>query len=153
LRLGKHAVFLLRRLRRSEPPVSGRRGADCGIFLQFFRPELGPGVAALLIHSNGDCGRGWAGLVTERDGLPENRVSGGVLDLKGVSHMDSAAIGAIVRCHAKLKAAGGALRIASVQPMIAHSLQLTKVDRIISVYPGVSEAVQNFTSSGGANPA
>ena len=123
------------------------------MILQFSRRELAPGVAVLEIQGNVHCGPECARLEREVDGLLKDRFIRVVLDLKGVSHMDSAAIGAIVRCHAKLKAAGGALRIASVQPMIAHSLQLTKVDRIISVYPGVSEAVQNFTSSGGANPA
>ena len=123
------------------------------MILQFSRRELAPGVAALEIHGNVHCGPECARLEKEVDGLLKDKFTRVVLDLKGVSHMDSAAIGAIVRCHAKLKAAGGALRIASVQPMIAHSLQLTKVDRLISVYPGVSEAAQNFASSGGANPA
>jgi anti-sigma B factor antagonist len=123
------------------------------MILQFSRRELAPGVAVLAIQGNVHCGPECARLEREVDGLLKDKFIRVVLDLKGVSHMDSAAIGAIVRCHAKLKAAGGALRIASVQPMIAHSLQLTKVDRIISVYSGVSEAAQNFASSGGANPA
>ena len=123
------------------------------MILQFSRRELAPGVAALEIRGNVHCGPECARLEKEVDGLLKDKFIRVVFDLKGVSHMDSAAIGAIVRCHAKLKAAGGALRIASVQPMIAHSLQLTKVDRIISVYPGVSEAAQNFASSGGASPA
>jgi anti-anti-sigma factor len=123
------------------------------MILQFSRRELAPGVAALEIQGNVHCGPECARLEREVDGLLKDKFIRVVFDLKGVAHMDSAAIGAIVRCHAKLKAAGGALRIASVQPMIAHSLQLTKVDRIISVYPGVSEAAQNFDSSGGASTA
>ena len=123
------------------------------MILQFSRRELAPGIAALEIQGNVHCGPECARLEREVDQLLKDKFIRIVFDLKGVSHMDSAAIGAIVRCHEKLKAAGGALRIASVQPMIAHSLQLTKVDRIISVYPGVSEAAQSFASSGGANPA
>jgi anti-anti-sigma factor len=123
------------------------------MILQFLRRELAPGVAALEIKGNVHCGPECARMEREVEGLLKDKFTRVVFDLKGVTHMDSAAIGAIVRCHAKLKAAGGALRIASVQPMIAHSLQLTKVDRIVSVYPDVSEAARNFVSSGSANPA
>jgi len=123
------------------------------MILQFFRRELGPGVAALEIKGNIHCGPECARLEREVDELLKDKFIRVVFDLSGVTHMDSAAIGSIVRCHTKLKAAGGALRLASVQPMISHSLQLTKVDRLVSVYPGVSEAAQNFASSGSSNPA
>jgi anti-anti-sigma factor len=122
------------------------------MILQFYRRELGPGVAALEIKGNVHCGPECARLEREVDALLKDKFTRVVFDLSGVTHMDSAAVGAIVRCHTKLKNAGGALRLASAQPMIAHSLQITKVDRIISVYPGVAEASRNFTPSG-VNPA
>ena len=123
------------------------------MILQFFRRELGPGVAALEIKGNVHCGPECARLEKEVDELLKDKFIRVVFDLSGVTHMDSAAVGSIVRCNAKLKNAGGGLRLASVQPMIAHSLQITKVDRIISVYPGVSEAAQNFAASSSRNPA
>ena len=123
------------------------------MILQFFRRELAPGIAVLEIKGNVHCGPECARLEREVDELLKDKFTRIVFDLSGVTHMDSAAVGSIVRCNAKLKNAGGALRLASAQPMIAHSLQITKVDRIISVYPGVSEASQNFTSSSSANLA
>lgn len=123
------------------------------MILQFLRRELGPGVAALEIKGNVHCGPECARLEKEVDNLLKDKFTRVVFDLSGVTHMDSAAVGSIVRCHTKLKNAGGGLRLASVQPMIAHSLQITKVDRIINVYPGVSEAAQNFASSSSPNPA
>jgi anti-anti-sigma factor len=123
------------------------------MILQFSRRELAPGVAVLEINGNVHCGPECARMEREVDALLKDKFTRVVFDLKGVTHMDSAAIGAIVRCHTKLKGAGGALRLASVQPMISHSLQLTKVDRLISVYPAVSEAAKDFASSGSANPA
>lgn len=122
------------------------------MILQFLRHELGPGVATLEIKGNVHCGPECLRLEREVDALLKDKMTHVVFDLKGVTHMDSAAIGAIVRCHTKLREAGGALRLAAAQPMIAHSLEITKVDRIISVYPGVSEAAQNFAPSR-ANPA
>lgn len=121
------------------------------MILQFFRRELGPGVAALEIKGNVHCGPECARMEREVDALLKDRLICIIFDLKDVTHMDSAAIGAIVRCHAKLKNAGGALRLAGVQPMIAHSLQITKVDRIVSVFSGVADAAKGFAPSSSAN--
>jgi anti-anti-sigma factor len=114
------------------------------MILQFLRHEVSPGVAALEIRGNVHCGPECARLEREVDALIQDKLTRVVFDLKSVTHMDSAAIGSVVRCHSKLKSAGGALRIASAQPVIAHSLQITKVDRIIPVFPGVSEAAASF---------
>jgi len=123
------------------------------MILQFLRHEMGPGVATLEIKGNIHCGPECARLEREVDALLKDKFTRVVFDLHGVTHMDSAAIGAIVRCHSKLKDAGGALRLAAAQPMIAHSLQITKVDKIISVFPGVSEAAKDFAPSKSSNPA
>ena len=64
--------------------------------------------------------------------------------MAGVTHADSAAIGAIVRCFTKLKCFGG-LRIAAAQPVIEHSLKLTKVDMLIEMSPTVDQAANGFS--------
>jgi hypothetical protein len=46
-----------------------------------------------------------------------------------------------------LKKAGGALRIAAAHPMIVHSLQLTKVDRLVEMFPTVEQAAAAFAPS------
>jgi anti-anti-sigma factor len=69
-----------------------------------------------------------------------------IFDMAGVTHADSAAIGAIVRGVSKLKNAGGGLRIAPAQPMIAYSLKLTKLDRLIEMFPSADQAAQGFMS-------
>jgi anti-anti-sigma factor len=123
------------------------------MILQFLRHEIGPGVATLEIKGNVHCGPECVRLEREVDALVKDNLTCVVFDLKSVTHMDSAAIGSIVRCHTKLKNAGGALRLASAQPMIAHSLQITKVDRIIKVFPTIPDATQGFAPSASANPA
>ena len=123
------------------------------MILQFLRHEIGPGVATLEIKGNVHCGPECVRLEREVDALVKDNLTCVVFDLKSVTHMDSAAIGAIVRCHTKLKNAGGALRLASAQPMIAHSLQITRVDRIIKVFPTIPDATQGFAPSASANPA
>src|SRR6185369_6791386 len=122
------------------------------MILEFRRHELGPGVAALEIKGNVHCGPECVRMEREVDALVKDNLTCVVFDLKSVTHMDSAAIGAIVRCHSKLKNAGGALRLASAQPMIAHSLQITKVDRIIKVFPTIPEGAQGFAPTASATP-
>ena len=93
------------------------------------------------IHNGPDCMR----LHKEVDAMiaaGETRV---IFDMAGLTHADSAAIGVIVRCLSKLKGAGGALRIAAAHPMIVHSLKLTKVDKLIEMFPTVDQAAQQFS--------
>jgi len=114
------------------------------MILQFLRHELGPGMATLEIKGNVHCGPECTRMEKEVDALVQAKLTRVIFDLKSVTHMDSAAIGAIVRCHSKLKTAGGGLRLAGAQPVIAHSLQITKVDQIIPLFAGVNEAATNF---------
>ena len=112
--------------------------------LQLTRRSIEPGIMAVQItdsiHSGPECAR----LCREVDELiaaGERRI---IFDMAGVTYADSAAIGAIIKCFSKLKSANGALRIAAVQPMIDHSLKLTKVDQVIGIFPSVDQAVQGF---------
>jgi anti-anti-sigma factor len=114
------------------------------MILQFLRHEVSPGVAALEIRGNVHCGPECERLEREVDALIQDKLTRVIFDLTSVTHIDSAAIGAVVRSHSKLKSAGGALLLASAQPMIAQSLQFTKVDRIIPVFSGVTEAAASF---------
>jgi len=68
-----------------------------------------------------------------------------IFDLAKVNFLDSSGIGILVMCHAKLKKAGGALRIAGAQGMVQQVLEMTSVNKIVEFYPSASEAAKNFT--------
>jgi anti-sigma B factor antagonist len=124
------------------------------VILNFTKRNLQPGVVALEIkgsmHTGPDCTR----LMKEVDGLIANKETRVIFDLGGLTHADSAAIGAIVRCLTNLKKAGGALRMAAAHPMIVHSMHLTKVDKLIPMFPTVAEAAAEFPLPGeSAKPA
>ena len=114
---------------------------------QLTKRTLQPGITTLEIQGSIHCGPECARLEREVDGMGRMRETRVIFDLAGLTHADSAAIGAIVRCLAKLKDAGGALRIAAAQPMIDHSLKLTKVDKIIEMFPTVEQAAKGFSAS------
>ncbi len=123
------------------------------MILHFAKRILQPGLIALemkgSIHSGPECAR----LEREVDSMIAVRETRVIFDMAGVTHADSAAIGAIVRCVSKLKNAGGglriaALRIAAAQAMITYSLKLAKLDRLIEMFPSVDQAAQDFASPG-----
>jgi anti-sigma B factor antagonist len=116
------------------------------MILVFSRRSLQPGVGALAIQGSIHCGPECARLEQEVDGMIAQRETRVIFDMTGVTHADSSAIGAIVRCLTKLKRAGGSLRIAAAQPMIDYSLKLTKVDKVIEMFPTVDQAAQGFSA-------
>ena len=105
-----------------------------------------PGVGVLemkgSIHAGPDCNL----LSQEVDKLIQAKSKGVVLDLAGVTHIDSAAIGMIVMCFSKVKRAGGVLCLARATGMVEGTLKLTQVDRAIRLFPTVSEAANGIAA-------
>ena len=94
------------------------------------------------IHAGAECAR----LEQEVDKMIAAHDTRVIFDMAGVTHIDSAAIGTIVKCLAKLKRSGGKLRIATAQPMIQYSLKMTKLDTLIEMFSSVDEAAEGFTA-------
>jgi anti-sigma B factor antagonist len=65
-----------------------------------------------------------------------------VLDLSGLTHIDSTGIGILVMCSGKAKFEGGDLRIAGAAGPVDEILHITKVSEIIDMYASVDEALQ-----------
>ena len=63
-----------------------------------------------------------------------------VFDISQVTHLDSTGVGIIVMCFGKVKKAGGDLRVAGARGIVEEVLKMTKVDRIIFLYPTVEAA-------------
>lgn len=64
-----------------------------------------------------------------------------IFDVSGVSHIDSTGVGIIVMCFGKVKKAGGDLRVAGARGIVEEVLKMTKVDRIVVLYPTVAAAI------------
>ena len=67
-----------------------------------------------------------------------------ILDLADVTIVDSTGVGILVMCYAKMKKAGGALRIAGVNGMVEDTLRLTNIDKLIESFPSVDTAMVGF---------
>ena len=70
-----------------------------------------------------------------------------VLDFSKVSKMDSGGVGRLVTCFSQFKIAGGMVHLAGIQGMVGGVLKLTKVDRLIKIYPTVKEAAAGFADA------
>lgn len=67
-----------------------------------------------------------------------------IFDLTGVNFLDSSGVGILVMCHARLKKAEGALRIAGARGMVKETLEMTSVNKIVQFYPTTPEAAHGF---------
>jgi anti-sigma B factor antagonist len=65
-----------------------------------------------------------------------------VVDLAGVGFMASAGLHALLAVNEMVRAAGGSLIVACVQPVVARVLSLTRVDQEIPVAGDVGEALR-----------
>lgn len=114
------------------------------MILEITKNQLKDAIELLIlrgsIHTGPDCRR----VEHEVEELLHAGKKRVIFDLAGVTHIDSAAIGVVVRCYAKLKKAGGMLRLAGCNGMVDASLKLTKVDKVIGLFPDAAAAAESF---------
>jgi anti-anti-sigma factor len=122
------------------------------VILEIIKRTIQPGTIVLAINGSIHSGPECIKLCQEVDKLIAARETRVIFDMSGVTHADSSAIGAIVKCFSKLKGANGALRIACAQTMVDYSLKLTKVDRVIDIFPSVEQAAQGFSVPDASGP-
>lgn len=71
-----------------------------------------------------------------------------VLNLKGVTYIDSAGLGELVGSYASARNQGGEVKLAAVPPKLDDLMQLTKLYTVFAAHPTDSEAVASFTAKG-----
>ena len=67
-----------------------------------------------------------------------------ILDLTGVTHIDSTGIGILVMSAGQLKKAGGQLRLAGANGHVEQVLKMTHVDQILALHPTTVAAAACF---------
>jgi anti-anti-sigma factor len=63
-----------------------------------------------------------------------------VLDLGGLTYMDSSGLGSIVKSMTAIKKAGGSLRLAGATPLILSLFKMAYLDSVLSLYPDLQSA-------------
>lgn len=66
-----------------------------------------------------------------------------VVELSGVTFMDSSGLGALVACLKSARQAGGDLRIAAPSPQVSMVLELSNLDRVLVGYASAGDAYRD----------
>ena len=73
--------------------------------------------------------------------LVQQGVAKFVFDLTGVKFLSSTGLGQIMHAYRTATSQGGYVRIVNPQPLIADVFSVTKLDRILGIYPSVDAAL------------
>jgi anti-anti-sigma factor len=68
-----------------------------------------------------------------------------LLNLKGVSTIDSAGVGELVSAYTTVTNRGGKLKLLNLPPKVNDILQITQLITVFEVYDDETEAVESFT--------
>jgi anti-sigma B factor antagonist len=115
--------------------------------LEITKKELYPGVAVIELSGSLQMGVECKRLELAFDQLIREKRTRVILDLSQLSKVDSGGIGRIVNCLSRLKVAGGTMHVAGANEMVCGVLKMTRVDRLVKIYPTALEASQNFAES------
>ena len=115
--------------------------------MEITRKEIIPGVIVLELKGQLQMGVECKRLELAMDDLLKEKQTRVILDFSNVIKVDSDGVGKIVNSLSRLKLAGGTLYLAGISGMVAGILKLTRVDRLIKIYPTAQEAAQNFPAA------
>jgi anti-sigma B factor antagonist len=73
-----------------------------------------------------------------------------VLDLRDVTHIDSAGLGTLVGLYLSARNAGGAIKLADVGSRVNRALQITKLVRVFEVFDKAEDAIASFNKAAAA---
>jgi len=79
-----------------------------------------------------------SGLI-EQDTQPKLLIS-----FANVDHLSSAALGALITIHNRLKAKGGQLRLAEIDPQIHEVFVITKLNKLFEIHESRQSALNSF---------
>ena len=114
---------------------------------QIQRKRIEPDIVLLEISGRITLGRECQDVEWAVEGLIRDSQKKVVFDLSELNYVDSSGIGIIVMCCGKMRAAGGEVRLASLQPRVAEVMKITKLDQIMHFYPTAAAAAENFDIS------
>ena len=64
-----------------------------------------------------------------------------VLDFSNVDHLSSSALGMLITTKKRLDSVNGSLKLCSIQPQIFQVFQITKLNKLFTIYDTTAEAL------------
>jgi len=118
---------------------------ESAMILTINRSQISPDIDVLQMNGRIVLGNDARAVEWKVDELLKENRKKVIFDLGHVTVLDSTGIGIVVMCLARLKKSGGSLHIAGANGMVEQTLRMTNVDRLIELYPSVSEAAAAFS--------
>jgi anti-sigma B factor antagonist len=109
--------------------------------VQIAHQEVQPGVAVVTLTGKVMLGAGTAGieeLITQLLAQGNRKI---VVDLSGVTHIDSTGIGTFIASLGKVMQAGGAFGMAGANGVVREGFRVTRLDRVFRFFPDVESAI------------
>ncbi|RME46511.1 MAG: anti-sigma factor antagonist [Chloroflexi bacterium] len=78
------------------------------------------------------------------DGLLGDGEQNFVIDLSGVTFMDSSGLATLVQLFKRVRIGHGDVRLCGLQPEVQRIFELTRLDRVFDLFPDRVEAVASF---------
>lgn len=95
----------------------------------------------LVIRADGGLNAGTARqLVESIEKLVDAGLRKIVIDCGGLDYISSFGLGVLVQLHARMARSGGDVKLAAVKGVIADVLRLTRLNRLLAIYPDVPRA-------------
>lgn len=76
-----------------------------------------------------------------------------LLDLGGVTYLDSSGLGQLVGSYATAVSNGGAIKLANLNKRVYDLMQITKLYTVFSIYADEAEALKSFEAASASVPA
>ncbi len=115
--------------------------------MRFETKRVEPGIVVLVMSGRFLMGPDCRQVETEVEQHVLRNEKSFIFDLSAVDHIDSGAVGQLVRTFTKLKQSGGMLRLAGVRGMVENVLQMMHLTRVIEIFATAEEAAKNFPRS------
>jgi len=72
-----------------------------------------------------------------------------ILDLSGVTYMDSTGLGALIGGLKRARELGGDLKLAGLVPRVRKVFSITKIENVFEIYASVEQAILGDQTQGG----
>ncbi len=115
--------------------------------MKIIKKELKPGVFVLELSGPLQMGVECKQLELAFDEILRENQTRVILDLSGLTKLDSGGLGKIVNCFSRIKTAGGSLCLTGSTGMIEGLLKMTHADRFLKCYPTALAAAESFSDS------
>jgi anti-sigma B factor antagonist len=131
-------------IERTSKIASARDWKGAWFMLDIQTKQMQPDIVVLVITGRITIGRDSQHLEWAVGSLVSEQRKKIILDLTGVTHIDSTGIGIIMMSAGQVKDAGGELRLAGAAGHVEEVLKMTNVNRILGLHPTTETAAASF---------